>query len=926
MPQKTNLNVSPYYEDFDANKNFYKILFRPGFSIQGRELTQVQSILQNQVESFGKYAFKQGELVIPGEVGLNTKLDYVKLSSVSEVAVSEGNDIVYKKYDISQLIGQQLEGLTSGVKATILATKLSTETSADTLFVNYINSGSSNTETTFRQGETLEVVDGVNTPLLVVGTDGSVLPTSISVTNPDTGEVTSLESPAMGFGSAVKVEEGIYFVNGYFVRNDEELLVIEEYYNKPSAKIGFIIKEEIVTPEEDASLYDNAIGSANYTAPGANRLKISLSLKEFALGAITDKNFIQLLTVSRGLVQSKVSTTDFSVLEQTLARRTFDESGDYVVENFDIDVRELAQKDGNRGIFGADEFGLYNGYSLGDASRKMIASIGPCKAYIKGYEIFNKETKYLEINKARESLSTDNVNLKSRGLPTYNITNVFGSVPLNKEGSDLTAYPEIFLYNTFNDGSIGLSNTELSTDHRQTISRRGKLFSSDDGIKTITIQVTSATTLIGAVTDTTFQTQFGTLYYIKTRADGGSPTAIGSFKTLSFATTNKPLVNSSESVQYLELTIFGSKDELELLLLEYDLADDEYKRKIFLTQNAAQANSGDEFGFIVDYSPTITPVIGKVKPSNFTVKERGSGFNPDSDVVLSKGRLAAGTSAYNTTFGFSYFDPQFFTKIILENSPTGTNAFDEGSYVFGIQSKAYGVVEGSSTGSYSTGKILFVKTLSGKFLSGETIQDEGGNTVRIAKDNTISHFVVQNRGLGYADGATLLINGLEFDSSKISISRTNDGKIYKAAITNRAAVGIEYAQPPAITVQNPASAGAPNSAASVVPVLFRNTVTTYTPQNVKSIGGTYGAGNENVFSADVVVDSQKYSEIKTVTDYTFFGGKGSNFIESTSFSADASTAVQQGDLVQFSDDDNNLVRAVVQYATEKQGSYKSRIY
>ena len=97
MPQKTNLNVSPYYEDFDAKKNFYKILFRPGYSIQGRELTQVQSILQNQIESFGKYAFKQGELVIPGEVGLNTKLDYVKLSSVSEVAVNDGNNnIVYK--------------------------------------------------------------------------------------------------------------------------------------------------------------------------------------------------------------------------------------------------------------------------------------------------------------------------------------------------------------------------------------------------------------------------------------------------------------------------------------------------------------------------------------------------------------------------------------------------------------------------------------------------------------------------------------------------------------------------------------------------------------------------------------------------------------------------------------------------------------
>ena len=349
MPQKTNLNVAPYYEDFDSSKNFYKILFRPGYSIQGRELTQLQSILQNQVESFGKYAFKQGELVIPGEVGLNTKLDYVKLSSVSEVAVNDGaGNIVYKKYDISQLVGQQLKGLTSGVIGTVLTTNLATESTADTVYVNYLNSGNSNTEPTFRQGETLEVIDGVNTPLLVVGTDGSVLPTSIQVTNPDTSEVTSLESPAMGYGSAVKVEEGIYFINGYFVRNDSNLLVIDEYYDKPSAKIGFTIVEDIITPEEDASLYDNSIGSSNATAPGAHRLKIGLQLKEFSLDTITDKNFIELLRVSRGVVQKKVSPTDYNLLEQTLARRTFDESGDYVVNDFSVDVREYAQKNNNQ--------------------------------------------------------------------------------------------------------------------------------------------------------------------------------------------------------------------------------------------------------------------------------------------------------------------------------------------------------------------------------------------------------------------------------------------------------------------------------------------------------------------------------------------------------------------------------------------------
>ena len=925
MPQKTNLNVNPYYEDFDANKNFYKILFRPGYSIQGRELTQVQSILQNQIESFGKYAFKQGELVIPGEVGLNTKLDYVKLSSVSEVAVGEGNDIVYKKYDITQLVGQQLNGLTSGVTATVLAARLATDSSADTVYVNYINSGNSNTEETFRQGETLEVVDGVNTPLLVVGTDGSVLPTSIQVTNPDTQEVTSIDSPAMGYGSAVKVQEGIYFVNGYFVRNDEQLLIIDEYYNKPSAKVGFTIKESIVTPEEDASLYDNAIGSSNYTAPGGHRLKISLELKEFALNAITDKNFIQLLTVSRGQIQRKIQGTDFSVLEQTLARRTFDESGDYVVDNFAVDIREYAQKDGNRGIYAADEFGLYNNLSSTDASRKMVATIGPGKAYVKGYEIVNKETKYLDISKARESLSSDNVTLKTKGLPTYSITNVFGSVPLNKEGSELTAYPDLFFYASFNDGSIGLNDTELPSDHRQTINRRGEVFSVDDGIKSITLQITNTVTLIGAVTDATFDSQFSELFFIKTRSDVGTPTAIASFKSLSFATTNKPLINPSESVQFLELTISGRKDELEQLLLEYDDSDSEYKRKIFLTE-ADASNNTNEFGFIVDYSDTITPVIGKAKPSNFVLQKAGSGFNEDSDIILSKGRLANGDATYNSIFGLSYFDPSFFTKVQLDAVPSGSGAFQAGKYVFGLESNAYGVVEGSDTGVYSIGQLLYLKTLSGRFLSGETIRDEDGNTARIAKDNTISHFVVQNRGLGYADGVTLLVNGLEFDSSKIAISKTNDGKIFKAIIADRNAVSLEYAQPPAVTVKNPDAAGAPNSAAAVVPVLFRNSVTTYTPQNVKSLGCSYGSGNSNNFSADVVVDSQTYSEIKSVTDFTFFGSQGSNFIESTSFSADASTLLQQGDLVQFSDDNNNLVRAIVQYATEQDGPFKTRVY
>ena len=73
MPQKTNIKAAPYFDDYDPSKDFYKVLFRPSYPLQGRELNTLQSILQNQVESYGKYTFKQGDLVVPGEIGLNKK-------------------------------------------------------------------------------------------------------------------------------------------------------------------------------------------------------------------------------------------------------------------------------------------------------------------------------------------------------------------------------------------------------------------------------------------------------------------------------------------------------------------------------------------------------------------------------------------------------------------------------------------------------------------------------------------------------------------------------------------------------------------------------------------------------------------------------------------------------------------------------------
>ena len=78
MAQKTDLNISPYYDDFDSNKNFYKVLFNPGRPVQARELTTLQSILQNQIESFGSNIFKEGSVVIPGNIAYDGQFYAVK--------------------------------------------------------------------------------------------------------------------------------------------------------------------------------------------------------------------------------------------------------------------------------------------------------------------------------------------------------------------------------------------------------------------------------------------------------------------------------------------------------------------------------------------------------------------------------------------------------------------------------------------------------------------------------------------------------------------------------------------------------------------------------------------------------------------------------------------------------------------------------
>jgi hypothetical protein len=920
MPQKTNLKAAPYFDDYDSRKDFYKVLYRPGYPVQGRELNTTQSILQNQIESYGKYAFKQGDLVVPGEVGLNKKLDFVKLSSVSEVAVNVDGELVYKKYDIDGLVGQKVNGLSSGVIAIVQTVVKTTENNSDTLYVKYLTAGDSGDEERFRQGETLEVVDGINSPLLVVGTDGSVLPTSVAVLNPDRNETTFVESGAMGFASAVQVEEGVYFVNGYFVRNDAGLIVVDGYSDNPSVKVGFKITETLVTPEDEPSLYDNAFGSSNYAAPGAHRLQIILNLVKYQFEETSDKNFIQLLSIKNGVIQKQVKKAAYNTLENTLARRTYDESGDYVVENFDVDIREFYQRDGNFGLYSAGVDGTVgpNRLSASDAANKLITTVGAGKAYVRGFEIINKETKYLEIDKARETISRDNVTIKSNGLSSFALTNVYNTLPLNAEGADLTAYPTVFLNAVCNDGNIGFNNLEGSTEYRQTISRRGLGFTKDDAIKTIWL---FASADLGLIDETSISDSPGsgkldlrTLYFVQTRSSTNGVATTNTVKVLSYAKVTRPEIGDTNA-QYLQLTVLGRKDLLDNVFLEYD-DDVQIKRRVLYTSLSDVQQEVNNVGYIVDYTESIVPVVGIAKPKDVSLLERPEGFNQDTDIIISRGKLADGRETYSGKFGVSYFNPVFFTRLLVD-APV-TPDFAPGKYIIGTQSGAYGVVEGASNGYMSLGRSLYVKSLYGNFIPGETITSEEGSTLRIPKNNTVSHFVVKRQGTGYVAGSKININGTLFESADVEVG-IDGGTVYKVTITNRNSLQTIFAKPPICEVT-----GSSTIAAGVYPVLFRDTVLTYNAQNVKSLYSVFGSNNK--FSADVDTGSDILGDTKTVTQSTFSGTKGYTFIESDSFSSDASLILQQGDLVQFTDDTARLNKFVVSQVTKPRGTDKSRIY
>ena len=144
MPSKTDFNVSPYFDDFTEDKKFHRVMYRPAFAVQARELTTQQSILQNQIEQFGDHMFKHGAMVIPGQISFDTNYFAVKLTSFN------GTLSLYNANTIT--------GGTSGVVADVVGFVATDGTDPDTLFVKYRNSGTANDAINLLTEKQLQVV------------------------------------------------------------------------------------------------------------------------------------------------------------------------------------------------------------------------------------------------------------------------------------------------------------------------------------------------------------------------------------------------------------------------------------------------------------------------------------------------------------------------------------------------------------------------------------------------------------------------------------------------------------------------------------------------------------------------------------------------------------------------------------------------
>ncbi len=389
----TFFNYDPYFDDFDEDKNYMRVLFRPGYSVQARELTQLQTILQNQIEKFGNHIFKNGSPITGGKISLDDRAFYLILNSQYE-----NEDI-----DVSLFLDKTIISYNSSktVRAKVIA--VDDTTTNPILILKYLSADFFNEEDEIK-------IFGQNIFAQVKDTS------------------------AVGRSYVASIQDGVYYFKGNFVKIVPQFLVLELFYKvgynattinkKPTYKVGIEFEENIVDEIDDTTLLDPAQGASNYQAPGATRYEIATRLSKRTLDSADESSFFEVIRLVDGVKTKEIDYPVYSEIEKTLARRTFEESGNYTVDPFVLSLEEEA----------------YDANNTLD-SNSFTAVLDPGKAYVGGYEVQTIAPTRIQIPRARQTSNVSDYDLPTNYSSFVVLANTTGTL-------DISSFPELDIHCT----------------------------------------------------------------------------------------------------------------------------------------------------------------------------------------------------------------------------------------------------------------------------------------------------------------------------------------------------------------------------------------------------------------------------------------------------------------------------------------------
>jgi hypothetical protein len=423
-----------YHDDYADSSGFHQILFNSSRYLQARELTQLQSILQNQVSKFADNYFQDGAPT-SGTGSTAEQTEYVLVNTTAL-----GNASI-KRYLGKTLKSPAIANLHGGLEFTVsFAVDAVDGESYATLYGNYVSanqqaSGSSSDE----QGSILKFAEGVTlsdtnqfSPLddLLVETRSGVAPLPT------------------GQGFLIGIQASTFYTQGHFVFAPSQQIVVSPYDPFPNVDIGFRVIQDIITVEDDTSLYDNQGAVPNLASPGADRYRIRLELttkKEVA----DPLDFMPFATIKDGqLVKEKTPTNSFNEVENRMAVRQFDTNGDFIVNPFGV------------------SFQPGNTLSTVTMTVEGLSSRGEATAFVDGYRLVQGFDSDYQILKPvsittltdtsttveyRNFVPVDNSSVADAGMGKYPST---GNIELQQT------------FNLYNDANVVIGTTRIKSFKR----------------------------------------------------------------------------------------------------------------------------------------------------------------------------------------------------------------------------------------------------------------------------------------------------------------------------------------------------------------------------------------------------------------------------------------------------------------------------